>query len=468
MLHNNALLTILKNGLLACGLLAYVSGVSRAKAPNALSQPTSSPHNNGISNDKYRLESNSLEVILHQDLSTPVVAVNVWYHVGPLNESVGRTGFAHLFEHLMFQGSRHVADDAHFKLLERAGASQINGTTGYDRTNYFQTVPRHQLELALWLESDRMGFLKGAISLANLDNQRKVVMNERRQSVDNRPYGPSYEAFVQTLFKKDHPYYGAIIGSMEDLQAASLNDVHEFYDNYYAPANATLVVAGDIDIPQTKKLIQRYFQSLPLRLRPSTPIVKTSPIETEKRRVVQEPVVLAQVKLGWHSPPLFSDEDATADMLAYVVGAGKSSRLYRRLVIDKQLALSVSARQESHSLVSVFAISAIAQPGVTTELLEQEIWVTLQELRDKPAAKSEVIKARNMLITQNISSLQDIGQVADRLNAYNHYAGTPDYLSQDLNRYHNVTPQDIQGFVKKHINKHSCVVVTTLPEGGAK
>ena len=228
-----------------------------AMQTSADSEPSREATDFSLPFEKYTLESNGLEVILSQDDALPIVAVNLWYHTGPLNEPDGRTGFAHLFEHLMFQGSAHVGDDKHFKLLDSAGATGINGTTDYDRTNYFETVPANQLPLALWLESDRMGFLRQALSQDKLDNQRAVVMNERRQRIENVPYGPSRERLVQTLFPEGHPYYGYVIGSMEDLKAATLQDVKNFYDKYYAPANATLAIVGDIDVQKTKELVQK-------------------------------------------------------------------------------------------------------------------------------------------------------------------------------------------------------------------
>lgn len=247
-------------GALTCGVVPYAVAHAKARhrATDAAATQVPEPAPPSLAHldipyEKYVLPENGLEVILHQDRSLPLVAVNVWYHAGPINEAPGRTGFAHLFEHLMFQGSRHVGDDQHFKLLEARGASLINGTTSYDRTNYFETVPSGELQLALWLESDRMGFLADAIGQGTLDNQRQVVMNERRQSIENAPYGPSGEQLVQLLFDRGHPYHGYVMGSMADLQAATVADVHHFYAHYYAPANATLVVAGDFDTGQARR-----------------------------------------------------------------------------------------------------------------------------------------------------------------------------------------------------------------------
>lgn len=416
--------------------------------------------------EKYTLPSNGLEVILSPDHHLPVVAVNLWYHAGPVNESPGRTGFAHLFEHLMFQGSAHVGDDQHFKLLEAAGASLINGTTDYDRTNYFETVPANELALALWLESDRMGFLKPTITQEKLNNQRDVVMNERRQSVENEPYGPSQEKLIQMLFPKQHPYYGYVIGSMADLNAATLADVHAFYDHYYAPANATLVVVGDFDVAATKALIDRYFGTLPRRQAPEAVHITTPPITEERRASVEEPVSLPQVSMAWLSPKAFAPDDATCDVLAYVLGVGKSSRLYQKLVYDLQIAQNVSVQQESLELVSIFHVTVQGRPGVDLTRLEKETQAVLDGIKTAPPSDQEVARARNMLTTQMVSTLQNVGGFggkADMLNRYNHYLHDPGYLAKDLARYDSVTPKAVQTLAASLLQNNQRVVVTTLP-----
>jgi zinc protease len=425
--------------------------------------------NLSIPYEKYVLESNGLEVILSQDPSLPIVAVNIWYHAGPVNEAPKRTGFAHLFEHLMFQGSKHVGDDMHFAMLNAAGASMLNGTTDYDRTNYFETVPANQLELALWLESDRMGFLPDTLTQQKLDNQREVVMNERRQSVDNRPYGASDEALVQALFPPNHPYYGYVIGSMDDLAAASLDDVRAFYEQYYAPDNATLVIAGDFDPSKTKELVQKYFGTLPRRQAPAENKVATPGVQGEKKQVVEEPVELARVQMGWLSAPFYQPGDAEADVLAFVLGAGKSSRLYKRLVYELQIAQDVSAAQESLALASMFTVTVTGRPGVTTQQLLTETQKVLDEVRTNPPTDREVQRARNLLLTAMVSRLQDVGGFggrADMLNRYNHYLGDPGGLNRDLARYDGITPAAVQSLASSLLDPAKRAVIVTEPKKG--
>ena len=416
--------------------------------------------------EKYVLPGNGLEVILSEDHSLPIVAVNLWYRAGPVNEPPGRTGFAHLFEHLMFQGSRHVGDDQHFRLLDAAGASLINGTTDFDRTNYFETVPQNQLALALWLESDRMGFLLESLTQEKLDNQREVVMNERRQAVENTPYGPSDEKLVQLLFPPPHPYHGNVIGSMADLAAATPEDVAEFYRRYYAPANATLAIVGDIQPEETKRLVAKYFGTLSHRPRPPSGQVATSPLTEERRATVQEPVQLPRVAVGWITPAAFQPGDAECDVLALILGAGTSSRLHRRLVYDLQIAQSVFAHQQSLALGSMFEIVVTGRPGADVAVLEREIDGALAALRASPPSAREVERARNLLTTAMVSQLQNIGGFggkADALNRYNHYLGDPGYLAQDLARYETTTPAAVQEAAQRYLDPAARAVVVTVP-----
>ena len=281
--------------------------------------------------EKYTLP-NGLDVILSEDHRLPMVAVNIWYHVGPANEAAGRTGFAHLFEHMMFEGSKHVPGNTHFRHLEAAGATDINGTTDFDRTNYFETLPSNQLELALWLESDRMGYLPDVLDQASLTNQQDVVRNERRQSVENSPYGIVGEAIYHHLFPKGHPYYPDVIGSHADIQAAKLEDVRNFFKLYYAPNNASLAIVGDFDPAQTKKLVEKYFG--PLKRGAPVPKIAaaTPPITAERRAVVKDQVELPRVYEAWLSSSIFKPGDSDADLAATILGGGRSSRLYKKLV----------------------------------------------------------------------------------------------------------------------------------------
>ena len=415
--------------------------------------------------EKYKLD-NGLEVILSEDHRLPMVAVNLWYHVGPANELPGRTGFAHLFEHMMFEGSRHVPGSSHFHLLEAAGASDINGTTDFDRTNYFETLPSNQLELALWLESDRMGYLPDKLDQANLGNQQDVVRNERRQSVENVPYGIVEEGMFHQLFPKGHPYYGDVIGSHEDVQSAKLEDVRNFFKLYYAPNNASLAIVGDFDPENAKALIDKYFG--PLKRGEGVPRIKaqTPPITSERRAVIQDNVQLPKVYMGWLTSPIFKPGDAEADLTATVLGGGKSSRLYKKLVYEKQIALDVSVNQQSLMLGSVFEVQSTARPGVKPEDLEKAINTELEAFRAKGPTEAELARARNVLESRIISGLETLGGfggVADRLNSYNHYLGTPDFLAADIARYENATVESLQAFAQGQLKDNQRVVVYGVP-----
>ena len=415
--------------------------------------------------EKYKLE-NGLDVILSEDHRLPLVAVNLWYHVGPANELPGRTGFAHLFEHMMFEGSKHVASSAHNRYLEAAGASDINGTTDFDRTNYFETLPSNQLELALWLESDRMGYLPDQLSQANLSNQQDVVRNERRESLENAPYGVVEEGLFHRLFPKEHPYYGEIIGSHADIQAAKLEDVRNFFKLYYAPNNASLAIVGDFDPDHARELVEKYFG--PLKRGDDVPKIKakTPPISSERRAVIQDNVQLPRVYMAWLTSPIYKPGDAEADLGATILGGGKSSRLYKKLVYEKQIALDVAVTQQSLILGSVFEVQATARPGVKPEDLEKAINAELDAFRTGGPTTAELNRARNVLesrIIERLETLGGFGGVADRLNSYNHYLGTPDFLPADIGRYENASIAAIQAFVQGQLNSNQRVVVYGVP-----
>jgi zinc protease len=411
---------------------------------------------------RYKLD-NGLEVILSEDHRLPLVCVNLWYHVGAANETAGHTGFAHLFEHMMFEGSKHVPGSSHAHYLESAGASDFNGTTSFDRTNYYETLPSNQLELALWLESDRMGYLPDKLDQANLSNQQDVVRNERRQSYENTPYGIAQEAVFHELFPKDHPYYPMVIGSHADIQAAKLEDVRNFFKLYYAPNNASVAIVGDFDPAQARQLVEKYFG--PLKSGPEVPRVKvaTSPITNEKRKVVQDNVQLPRVYMAWLTSPIFKPGDAEADIAADTLGGGKSSRLYKKLVYEKQLALDVEANQQSLTLNSVFQIQATARPGVKPEDLEKAISEEIEAFRASGPTREEMQRARNGFETRTISGLEILDGVADLLNSYNHYLGTPDFLAADIARYENATRESVQAFAMEQLNPSQRVVVFAVP-----
>ena len=415
--------------------------------------------------EKYALP-NGLVVILSEDHRLPLVATNVWYRVGPANELPGRTGFAHLFEHMMFEGSKHAPGNSHMRYLEAAGASDMNGTTEFDRTNYFETVPANQLELALWLESDRMGYLPDQLDQASLTNQQDVVRNERRQSIENAPYGIVEEAVFHTLFPKGHPYYADVMGSHADIQAAKLEDVRNFFKLYYAPNNASLAIVGDFDPAQAKQLVEKYFG--PLKRGAPVPKIAavTPPLTAERRAVIHDQVELPRVYEAWLTSPIFKPGDAQADLASEILGGGRSSRLYKKLVYEKQIALDVSASQDSLILGSVFEIVVTARPGHTPEEIEKAINEEVATFRKDGPAPAELERAQNGIETRIIQGLERLGGfggVADRLNEYNHYLGTPDYLAQDLGRYQKATVSSVRAFAEAQLNPNARVVVYGIP-----
>jgi len=440
--------------------LACAASAQKAKPANESKVPLPQ-----IKYEKIKLK-NGLDVILYEDHRLPLVAVNLWYHVGPANERPGLTGFAHLFEHMMFQGSQHVGPKAHFRYLEGAGASDINGTTEPDRTNYFETLPSNQLELALWLESDRMGYLLETLDREKLANQRDVVRNERRQGVENEPYGLVEEQLYHQLFPKNHPYYADVIGSHEDIEAARLNDVRQFFRQYYTPNNASLAITGDIDPAKTKALVEKYFGTIPAG--PPVPKITavTPPITSERRSVVSDQVELPRVYMGWITPPIYKPGDAEADLLAQLLGGGKSSRLYKTLVYEKQIAQDVQVDNQSQLLGSIFEIQATAKPGVKPEDLERAIHDELAKLRSEGPTQAELERARNVIETRVIQALERLGGfggVADRLNRYNHYLNDPGYLAKDIARYNNATVADLKRVANAALLPNASVVVYGLP-----
>jgi predicted Zn-dependent peptidase len=406
-------------------------------------------------------------VVLHEDHRTPIVTVNLWYHVGSKDEPAGKNGFAHLFEHMMFQGSKHVPEDTYFRDLERAGASDINGSTNTDRTNYFETVPKNQLALALWLESDRMAFLLDHVDQLTFAGQRDVVKNERRQNYENAPYGLVGMWIREQLFPKEHPYHLLTIGTPHDLDAASLDDVKAFFRTWYVPGNATLAIAGDIDKAQTKELVDKYFG--PIVGNP--PPVRKAPAPSPRAPVASRIEVSAGVELGrvyvsWPTPAFFAPGDGELDIVAHVLAGGKSSRLYKRLVYDLQIAQDVSAHQGSMQLASVFDIVATAQPGHTADELLKVIDEELKRLADGGADDAETTRAKTSIRAQLLFDLERDTTRADRINLYNHYAGDPGYMTKDLERYARVSATDVKEAMK-WLPLDRRVVTIVTPQKGA-
>jgi zinc protease len=413
--------------------------------------------------EKYKLP-NGLEVILHEDHSTPIVAVDTWYHVGSGDELVGRTGFAHLFEHIMFMGSQNVPVGAFDQMLEAAGADN-NGSTTEDRTNYYETLPSNALALALWLDADRMGFLLPTMDLAKVNLQRDVVKNERRQSVDNRPYGRADETILAVLYPKSHPYSWPVIGSMTDLSAASLADVQNFFKTYYAPNNATLTIAGDFDPAAVKKMVAQYFGSIPrgpeVKRRLTVPAVM---IQRDTFLVLEDKVQLPRVFYTWHSVKGFSPDDAALDILAQVIANDKNSRLYKKLVYELQIAQNVGAFQDGSRLDGKFQINVTPKPGQSVTDIDRIVKAEIANVISNGIAPRELQRAQNLYKASFLNRLASNLGKAEILNSYNYFVGNPDFVQQDAARYERVTAADVQRVAKAYLGRPK-VVLTVVPEG---
>ena len=411
--------------------------------------------------------ANGLKVILHEDHSLPVVAVNVWYHVGSSDEKPGRTGFAHLFEHVMFMGSQHVPTGEFDRLLEAAGGDN-NASTSEDRTNYYEDGPANALPLMLYLDADRMGFLLPEMTADKVDLQRGVVQNERRQSYENRPYGLAEENILERLYPASHPYHWPVIGSMADLQAATLDDVRAFFQRYYTPNNATLAIAGDITARDARPLVERYFGDIargPAVTRtPPPPVLVTRAVGA----VLEDRVQLPRVYDAWHTVKAFRADDATLDVLANILASGRSSRLYRRLVYELQVATDVVAYQDGSRIDGKFVAYATARPGHDLGELQRVIDEELRKLADQGPTPREVERAQNTFEAQFLSRMERVGGFggkADQLNFYDYFVGTPDYFQKDLDRYARVTPAAVQRAVRTYLSAGHRVVLSVVPQG---
>ncbi|HEV7642555.1 MAG TPA: pitrilysin family protein [Pyrinomonadaceae bacterium] len=408
--------------------------------------------------------SNGLKVILHQDNSTPIVAVSVWYHVGSKNEDTGKTGFAHLFEHMMFQGSKNYEDN-YSKPLDEAGAN-LNGTTDEDRTYYYEVVPSNFLERALYLEADRMGGLLDAMSQEKLDNQRDVVKNERRQRIDNVPGGTASEKIQEIMYPKGHPYNWTPIGSMEDLTAASMDDVKGFFRKYYVPENAILVLSGDFDQKQAKTWIDKYFGTIAKGTtainRPNTASPK---LTGEIRKSYDDTVPFPRLNMVWHSVPLFAPDEAALDMLSSVLSQGRGSRLQSNIVFQKELAQTIFAFNNSSEIAGVFQLSATAARGKTLEDIEKEVNAEIERIKKDPPTAEEMARALNSVESQSIYGLQNALGLNGRISNYVGYKGQADYFQADLDRYRKVTAADVQRVANTYLGSDR-LVMSFLPSKG--
>src|SRR6266550_4488034 len=423
-------------------LMLVLAAPAAAQTPAA--SPPASPSRIDVAYSQFTLP-NGLRVILHEDHSVPLVTVNMWYHVGSAREKEKRTGFAHLFEHLMFMGSGHVKPGEFDEWLEAAGGDN-NGSTETDRTNYWINVPATSLELALFLESDRMGYLLDTMTPKTVDAQRDVVKNERRQSVENRPYGMAEVVLGELLYPQGHPYHWPVIGYMEDLTAASYDDVVAFFKKYYAPSNASLVVAGDVQTQEARRLIEKWFGDVKRAAPPEPMTIPGVALTGMQKKTITDRVQLPRLFLAWLTPPHYAPGDATLDMVADVLAGGKNSRLYKRLVYDMQIAQDVSAFQSSAALASSFQIIATPRPGHTVAELQKVIDEEIQKLQREAPTSHELERSVNQIEASFYNRMERVGGFggkADQLNAYVTFTGDPDWFNEDLARYRALAPLDL-------------------------
>jgi zinc protease len=417
-----------------------------------------------IKYEKYTLP-NGLTVITHEDHRLPLVAVDLWYHVGPLNERPGRTGFAHLFEHMMFEGSEHVGEKAHIKYVQSAGATDVNGTTSFDRTNYFETMPSNQLELALWLESDRMGFLMEGLDREKLTNQRDVVRNERRQG-EGQPYYVAREEVFHQLFPKDHPYYGNVIGSHADVESARIADVRDFHQQFYTPNNASIAIAGDFDPKQLHELLLKWFGPIPAGPAVEAVTAVTPPIASQRRATVTDTVHLPQVTIAWLTPPAYTPESYSVRGAVFALGGAKASRLDEALVYKSQTAQSATCYTQALKLTGITTCSITAKPGVKLEDLESAFWSEVAKLQQDGPTSEEVEASKAVDLTGKISGLQRLGGfggIADTLDQYNQYTGDPGFLPKDVAMTEATTVASVKAAAAKYFSKDAAVVVYCVP-----
>ncbi len=409
--------------------------------------------------------ANGLSVTLSEDHTAPIVAVNLWYHVGSANERPGRTGFAHLFEHMLFQGSAHVGANEHFEIVQRAGGT-LNGSTWLDRTNYFETVPSNQLATALWLEADRMGQLLPAMTQQKLDTQRDVVKNERRWSVDNQPYGTWWERLPALAFPSDHPFHHSLIGSMEDLTEASLEDIAQFFATYYTPDNAVLSIAGDFDPAEARALVEQFFALIPRGAGkpPLPPMDLPEHFGSWERLVVPDAVMLPRLFLGFRAPVFGSDAHFVATVLAAILGTGKGSRFQRALVRDREVASEASAFTFDLAKGADLMIADVtARPGISAGVLEVEVVREVDRMRADGVTEDEVQRAVALLETTLVSSLQSAGDRADKLSMFATYFNDPSLVNEQTERYQRVTAEQVTTLARELLGEDNRVSLVYVP-----
>ncbi len=407
--------------------------------------------------------ANGLRFIVHEDHSVPTVTMNVWYHVGSGDENPGRTGFAHLFEHLMFMGSEHAPYPAFDRLLEGAGASN-NGSTTEDRTNYFEWGPSNAAPLMAWLEADRMGFFLSTMDQEKVNLQRDVVKNERRQRVDNQPYGLAWETIGRMLYPSGHPYSWPVIGSMADLSAATLEDTRGFFRTYYAPNNAVIVVAGAVTAADVKTLMEQYFGEIPRGPSITRPVPARFTLTRDTLAMLEDRVQLPRVYYTWHTTKAYASDDAALDIVAYVLTGAKNSRLTQQLVYEDQLASDIVAFQDSKRLDGDFTVRATARPGHALPELHQVIEQEIARLATDGPTQRELEQAQNSIESSFLNRLERVLAKADLLNGYYYFTGEPDYFARDLARYQAVTADDVRRTVSRYLLAPK-VILSVVPDG---
>jgi len=406
--------------------------------------------------------TNGLEIILYQNITIPFIAVNIWYRTGSANEKKGKTGLAHLFEHMMFQGSKNVPKEMHFRYIQEAGGT-LNASTSFDRTNYFEKLPANDLELALWLESDRMGFFLDSLDQIKLNNQRSVVLNERLERYDNQPYGLAWEKLISSLYPEDHPYSWPTIGYAKDIESYNLEDVSNFFKSYYSPSNATIVVAGNFESGRVKNLIGKYFSDISSNGKPEKLFSDSVRLKEEKHILLEDKITLERIYFAWHSPKAFQDDDAALDILSDLLTGSKNARLTRKLVYELEIAQDVSAMQFSGKYGGHFMIMVTAKPGKSLDEIKKIVFDEISILARTSISQHELDRSKNVIKSNFIYSLQNIDTVADMLNLYNFYLDEPNSFNFDLNRYNKVKQNEISTAVKKYLQKNY-VELRIVPE----
>lgn len=413
---------------------------------------------------KYIMD-NGLTVILHQDSSDPLAHIDITYHVGSAREKIGKSGFAHFFEHMMFQGSEHVEDEQHFKLITEAGGT-MNGSTSSDRTNYFQTVPANQLEKVLWLESDRMGFLLGAVTQEKFEVQRETVKNERGQRIDNRPYGRMNERISAALYPQDHPYSWPVIGYMADLNRVNVNDLKAFFLHWYGPNNATLTIGGDIEVEQTLALVSKYFGSIPRGPEVSMPEKPVVTLDSDRYISLQDNVNLPLLYITFPTVYVRHADEAPLDVLSNILGGGKTSLLYKNLV-KSQVAVQAGASHPCSELACSFSLFALPHPasGKSMADVEKVIRETLVEFETRGVEDDDLIKIKAQIEVGFIFGLQSVRGKVSQLASNQTFTGNPNYIEEDLARYDGVTKEDVLRVYEQYIKNGKAVIMSVVPNG---